>query len=101
MIGLSPTLAKALCKGISKASGFKNNGVKVYNDYMSLNWTTTPSVLLEMGFLSNRSDDAKSWSGIPSARSWPRASTTAFARISGDKPIKIWFSYGNPRWDVL
>ena len=59
MIGLSPTLAKALCKGISKASGFKNNGVKVYNDYMSLNWTTTPSMLLEMGFLSNRSDDEK------------------------------------------
>ena len=24
---------------------------------MRLNWTTTPSVLLEMGYLSNRSDD--------------------------------------------
>ncbi len=55
----SRALCKRLCKGISKATGFKNNGLRVYNDYMSLNWTTTPSVLLEMGYLSNRSDDEK------------------------------------------
>ena len=53
----SRALSKAMCKYISKESGFKNLGVKICNDYMSLNWTTTPSVLLEMGYLSNKSDD--------------------------------------------
>ena len=53
----SHAIAKALCKGVSKASGLKNRGLHVYNDYMSLNWTTTPTVLMELGYLSNASDD--------------------------------------------
>lgn len=53
----SRALAKNISKTMSQYTGFKNLGVKVYNEYMSLNWTTTPSVLLEMGYLSNRSDD--------------------------------------------
>lgn len=55
----SRALAKCLCRGISASTGFKNRGINLYNDYMSLNWTTTPSVLLEMGYLSNSSDDHK------------------------------------------
>lgn len=55
----SRTLSACICEGMSACTGFKNLGVKIYNDYMSLNWTTTPSVLLEMGYLSNSSDDKK------------------------------------------
>ena len=52
-------LAIKLSRNISRVSGFKNRGINPYTDYMSLNWTTTPSVLLEMGYLSNSSDDHK------------------------------------------
>lgn len=50
-------LAECLCKGMADNTPFPNLGVKIENEFMSLNWTTTPSVLLEMGYLSNRSDD--------------------------------------------
>lgn len=53
----SRALSKALTKAMSKATGCVNQGTKVYNYYMSLNWTTTPSVLLEMGYLSNKKED--------------------------------------------
>lgn len=49
--------AECLCAGMAACTPFKNLGVKIENEFMSLNWTTTPSVLLEMGYLSNRSDD--------------------------------------------
>ena len=55
----SKAMGAALTKAISAVTGAKNLGVKVNNDFMSLNWTTTPSVLLEMGYLSNSSDDHK------------------------------------------
>ena len=53
----SRALSKALCKEMSAATGAVNLGVKIKNEYMSLNWTTTPSVLLEMGYLSNKKED--------------------------------------------
>lgn len=55
----SRRMAECLCEGMSARTGFKNLGVKIENGFMSLNWSTTPSVLLEMGYLSNRSDDKK------------------------------------------
>jgi len=54
----SRAIAAALTDAISASTGCVNLGVKVFNEYMSLNWTTTPSVLLEMGYLSNRKEDA-------------------------------------------
>ena len=53
----SRAIAECLCRGMAKNTPFTNLGVKIENEFMSLNWTTTPSVLLEMGYLSNRSDD--------------------------------------------
>ena len=53
----SRALSKALCREMSAATGAVNLGVKIQNKYMSLNWTTTPSVLLEMGYLSNKKED--------------------------------------------
>ena len=55
--GQSKAIGKALVKGICASTGMTNKGVKKYNGYMSLNWTTTPSVLLEMGYLSNKAED--------------------------------------------
>lgn len=53
----SRSLAKALAAAISDVTGCDNRGAKVYNDYMSLNYSQTPAVLIEMGFISNRRED--------------------------------------------
>ena len=53
----SRDMAKLLAKGISYDTGCVNRGAKVYNGYMSLNWSTTPAVLIEMGFISNEKED--------------------------------------------
>ena len=53
----SRAMSKALTKAISAETGCVNLGVKINNNYMSLNWTTTPTVLLEMGYLSNKKED--------------------------------------------
>ena len=53
----SRDMAKLLAKGISYDTGCVNRGAKVYNNYMSLNWSTTPAVLIEMGFISNEKED--------------------------------------------
>lgn len=53
----SKSLAKHLCKSISTSTGLYNKGTEVYNDYMSLNYSNTPAVLLEMGYLSNKKED--------------------------------------------
>ena len=51
-------IGECITAAISEACGCKNLGVKVNNNYMSLNWTTTPSCLLEMGYISNKKEDA-------------------------------------------
>ena len=51
-------IGKCITAAISAECGCKDLGVKVNNNYMSLNWTTTPSVLLEMGYISNKKEDA-------------------------------------------
>lgn len=53
----SKRIAKAMVDCISKKTGCKNRGIRVHNEYMSLNWTTTLSALVEMGYLSNRKED--------------------------------------------
>lgn len=50
-------MAKALTSAMSEETGAVNLGVKTNDGYMSLNWSTTPAVLLEMGYLSNRRED--------------------------------------------
>ena len=53
----SYAISDCITRSITQVTGMKNLGVKINNNYMSLNWTTTPSVLLEMGYLSNREED--------------------------------------------
>ena len=50
-------IGECITASISAHCGCKNLGVKICNTYMSLNWTETPSCLLEMGYLSNRKED--------------------------------------------
>ncbi len=57
-VDVNRAIGQAIADAASAECGCVNHGVKVNNKYMSLNWTTTPSVLLEMGYLSNRKEDA-------------------------------------------
>lgn len=42
---------------LSEITGAANNGALVCNTYMSLNYSTTPTILVEMGFMSNKTED--------------------------------------------
>lgn len=52
-------LASTLLQTMTAATGAKNNGVDQRDDMCGLNWGKVPTVLIEMGFLSNAEDEAK------------------------------------------
>lgn len=55
----SSRLSKAVLKQFCKATGAKNRGV-MYTDTMSgINWSKVPVTIVEMGFLSNKTEDKK------------------------------------------
>lgn len=51
------TVATLLTEAMAEETGALNLGVKINDRYMSLNWSTTPAVLLEVGYLSNKRED--------------------------------------------
>ena len=51
--------AEQLAKDISVAMGFKNRGAKYRNDLYVLNGTRMPSLLVEVGFISNPAEEEK------------------------------------------
>ena len=53
----SQTLAQTMLPAILSVSGAKNAGCHTSVRYASLNWSSVPSVLLEMGYLSNADED--------------------------------------------
>ena len=53
----SRACARILADTISEITDCKNNGHHVHNNYMSLNWSDTPAVLVEMGYISNPRED--------------------------------------------
>ena len=53
----SKALASALRSKVPAATGCRVWKVMGSNDYMSLNWSETPSVLFEMGFMTNKEED--------------------------------------------
>ena len=53
----SSSLAKSVLNAYCKETGIKNRKVSYSNDLTGLNWSTVPSIYLEMGFLSNEKDD--------------------------------------------
>ncbi len=40
-----------------EATGFRNIGIQYYDDMTGLNWCEVPSMILEMGFMTNQGDD--------------------------------------------
>lgn len=53
----SQALAKTMLPAILTVCGARNAGCHTSARYASLNWSTVPSVLLEMGYLSNADED--------------------------------------------
>ena len=53
----SSSLAKNVINAYCKETGLKNRGVSYRNDLTGLNWSTVPSVYIELGFISNKTED--------------------------------------------
>lgn len=52
-------LGQALLKHMAEATGAKKAGVFKRNTYTGLNWSTVPSVIVEMGYMTNPEEDVK------------------------------------------
>ena len=57
--GESERLARCLLSAMSRRTGAKAQGVYKRDPYTGLNWSTVPSVLVEMGYLTNPDEDKK------------------------------------------
>ena len=49
--------SEALMTAMLDATGAKNKGIHKRDTYSGLNWSTVPSILVEMGFMSNPEED--------------------------------------------
>jgi N-acetylmuramoyl-L-alanine amidase len=56
-ISESQRLSRDLINGYCKATSKKNLGVQLHNDMSGINWSTIPVTIMEMGFMSNKTDD--------------------------------------------
>ena len=55
----SKKLSKCVLKQYCKATKFKNRGLFQRDDLTGTNWSKIPVTLIEMGFMTNRSEDKK------------------------------------------
>lgn len=55
----SQTLSKKVLKAMCKTTGAKNRGVMYTNSMTGINWCKVPVTIVEMGFMSNPSEDRK------------------------------------------
>lgn len=55
----SQSLSKKVLKEMCKATGAKNRGVMYTNTMTGINWCKVPVTIVEMGFMSNPSEDKK------------------------------------------
>jgi len=53
----SASAGSAIQKAVLKATGAKSRGTSKRTDMAGFNWATVPSVIVEMGVMSNKSDD--------------------------------------------
>lgn len=53
----SRDFAEAVGEHICSVTGANNRGVILCNTYMSLNYSTTPAILVEMGYMSSKTED--------------------------------------------
>ena len=55
----SQKLSKKVLKAMCKTTGAKNRGVMYTNSMTGINWCKVPVTIVEMGFMSNPSEDGK------------------------------------------
>lgn len=55
----SQTLSRQVLKAFCKATGAKSRGVMYTNTMTGINWCSVPVTIVEMGFMSNPSEDRK------------------------------------------
>lgn len=53
----SYTLGQCILSAYCNATGFQNNGVQFYDNMSGINWSEIPVIILEMGYMTNQSDD--------------------------------------------
>ena len=53
----SSSLARNVISAYSSATGIKSRGVSYRDDLTGLNWSEVPAIYIEMGFISNSSED--------------------------------------------
>lgn len=53
----SYAIAKVLAPAYCESTGAKNGGITRSRGYISLNYSTVPAILVEMGYMSNKHDD--------------------------------------------
>ena len=56
-ISESQRLSRDIITAYCKAAPFVNRGVQNHNDMSGINWSTIPVTIVEMGFMSNKTDD--------------------------------------------
>lgn len=55
----STRLSQCILDSYCAATGFQNLGVQYYDNMTGINWSTVPVTILEMGFMTNKSDDTQ------------------------------------------
>lgn len=55
----STRLSQCIIDSYCAVTGFKNLGVQYYDNMTGINWSTIPVTILEMGFMTNQSDDGQ------------------------------------------
>ncbi len=50
-------LSECILNSYCNATGFANLGIQYYDNMTGINWSTIPVTILEMGFMTNESDD--------------------------------------------
>ncbi|MFR3403552.1 MAG: N-acetylmuramoyl-L-alanine amidase family protein [Blautia faecis] len=55
----SNSLSQCILDAYCDATGFENRGVTYADNMVGINWSTIPVTIVEMGFMTNESDDLK------------------------------------------
>ena len=55
----SNSLSQCILDAYCDATGFENRGVTYADNMAGINWSTIPVTIVEMGFMTNESDDLK------------------------------------------
>lgn len=55
--GVSGSYGQTILNSLVSTAGMKNRGVSVHDDMTGFNWSKVPVVLVEMGFMSNPTED--------------------------------------------